>query len=518
MISRLRLPMRVLSLFLAISFVGLLSCNKDTGQGKADAKQDSTKSALHAPQVETDLPEIMEKDTLHAITSFSSTSYFIYKGQQMGFEYELLNRLADHLGLELNMILAQDLDEIFKMLNRGKGDLIAYGLTVTSDRKKRVDFTKPHNLVRQVLVQRKPEDWRYLRSSQLDKHLIRNPVELEGDTVYVRKNSSYHERLKNLESEIGGDIHIVEAAPRQTTEDLIQKVAKGEIEYTVSDENIAKVNQTHYPSVDVSTPLSFPQKISWAVRKNAPKLKDTLNDWISSMKGTTVYNVIYNKYFKNNTASQKRRKSAFFTLSTNKISQFDPLFKQYSQDLNKGYDWLLLASLSFQESRFNPKTKSWMGAKGLMQLMPPTAAQYDVYNLYNPESSIKAGTKHLKRLDQKIWADKIDDPKERRKFVLASYNAGTGHVADARRLTKKYGGNPDKWSDVSEYLLKKSNPKFYNDEVVRYGYVRGREPYKYVREIMRRYRHYKNFLKQVQDKGIGTEQQAMLLTQLALYG
>ncbi len=478
----------------------LNACQSSLEDGKESGNEKKQKSVLNEPQIERDLPEILSKDTLNAITIFSSTSYFIYRGQQMGFEYDLLQKLSDHLDLELNMILARDLDTVFKMLNSGKGDLIAYGLTVTNVRKKRVDFTVPHNKVRQVLVQKKPDHWRHLRTHQLDDKMLRDPMDLEGDTVYVRKNSAYYDRLKNLEEEIGGQIHIIEAKQNVTTEDLIRKVANGEIQYTVSDENIAKINQSQYANIDVSTPLSFPQKISWAVRKNAPKLKDTLNHWIRSMKGSTVYNVIYNKYFKSRNASQKRRRSAFFTLSTNKISQFDNIFRDYSKKLPAAYDWLLLASLSFQESRFNPKTRSWAGAKGLMQLMPSTAAEYNVQNLYHPESSVKAGTKHLKWLDKEIWADKIKNVRERRKFVLASYNAGAGHIADARRLTKKHGGNANKWSEVSEYLLKKSKPKYYNDDVVKYGYCRGREPYNYVNEIMNRYKHYKRFLNQLKNK------------------
>lgn len=467
----------------------LMSCSSPLGK---DRTEKDNKNALKAPQVDYDLKEILENDTLNAITAYSSTSYFIYRGKQMGYEYELLQRLAKHLGTELNIKLSRNLDHLLKMLNKGEGDVIAYNLTVTPQRKERVSFTTPHNYVKQVLVQQKPDNWRYMRASQLNRQVLRNPVKLDGDTVWVRRNSAYYERMKNLEQEIGGEIHIRQAEPNVETEDLIRKVAEGKIEYTVADENIARINQTYYNNIDVRTELSFPQKIAWAVRKNAPNLLDTINDWINSMKGTRDYNVIYNKYYKNRKASERRRRSAFFTATSNQLSQFDPLFKKYSKKLP--YSWLLLASLSYQESQFNPNVTSWAGAKGLMQLMPNTAKQYGITNLSNPEQSVKAGVKYLKWLDQDIWAKRISDVDERRRFVLASYNAGPGHVLDARRLTKKYDGNPNKWENVAEYLLKKSNPKFYNDEVVKYGYVRGREPYKYVSEILTRYKHYKRFL------------------------
>lgn len=466
-----------------------ISCSSPNGD---DQKQKDNQNPLTSPQVDYDLKQILENDTLNAITAYSSTSYFIYRGKQMGYEYELLKRFAKHLGVELSIKLSQNLDDLFRMLNKGKGDVIAYNLTVTPKRKKRVSFTIPHNYVKQVLVQRKPKDWRYMRTSQLNQHLLTNPVNLDGDTVWVRNNSAYYERMKNLEQEIGGDIHIKKADADVETEDLIRRVAKGKIEYTVADDNIASINQTYYNNIHVGTELSFPQKIAWAVRENAPNLLDTLNDWIKSIKGTRDYNVIYNKYYNNRKASEQRRRSAFFTATSNQLSKFDPLFKKYSKKLP--YSWLLLASLSYQESHFNPNVTSWAGAKGLMQLMPSTAKQYGITNLTNPEQSIKAGVKYLNWLDEEIWAKRISDVDERKRFVLASYNAGPGHVLDARRLTKKYDGNPNKWKNVSEFLLKKSNPEYYNDEVVKYGYCRGREPYQYVSEILTRYKHYKRFL------------------------
>lgn len=481
----------IIALFIATILLGP-SCTADKAETNEDPQNED-----NAPNVSIDLSQILERDTLNAITAYSSTTYFIYRGKRMGYEYDLLKRLADHLDVELNMKLSKNLDELFTMLNNGEGDVIAYNLTVTPERKKRVDFTVPHNYVKQVLVQRKPNKWRYMRASQLDRKLLRDPVNLEGDTVYIRRNSAYYERMKNLKDEISGDIHLVEAEPDVETEELIKRVAEGKIDYTVADDNIARINQTYYNNIDVKTKLSFSQKIAWAVRKNAPKLLDTLNHWISNIKGTRDYNVLYNKYYKNRKASQRRRRSAFFTATTNQLSEYDPLFKKYSEKLP--YDWLLLAALSFQESRFNPRTTSWAGAKGLMQLMPNTAAQYGITNLYQPQQSVKAGTKYIQWLEESIWRKRINDKDQRKRFVLASYNAGPGHVLDARRLTKKYDGNPNKWENVSEFLLKKSSPEYYNDEVVKYGYCRGEEPYKYVKQIMTRYRHYRQFLKRTDE-------------------
>ena len=151
----------------------------------------------------------------------------------------------------------------------------------------------------------------------------------------------------------------------------------------------------------------------------------------------------------------------------------------------------MLASLIYQESQFKPDGTSWAGAQGLMQLMPGTAAQYGVTNVNDPHQSMKAGIKYLKWLDR-FWSDEIPDSSERIKFVMASYNIGPGHVVDARSLTEKYGADPNIWyNNVETYLLKKSEPKYYNDEIVKLGYSRGVETVSYVREILDRYGQYK---------------------------
>ena len=157
-----------------------------------------------------------------------------------------------------------------------------------------------------------------------------------------------------------------------------------------------------------------------------------------------------------------------------------------------GWDWRLLASQIYQESQFDPNARSWAGAGGLLQLMPATAREFGATRISDPKDNLGAGTKYLKWL-LNYWKD-IPDSLQRIKFVLGSYNTGQGHVEDARRLTQKFGKNHDQWDDnVAEYLLKKSQEAFFNDEVVQFGYCRGEEPVNYVYEILERYQHYQNF-------------------------
>ncbi len=440
-------------------------------------------------EVDTDLPEIKERDTLKAITHYGSTSYFLYRGRPMGYEYELVRLLADDLGLNLEIVIADNLDKEIEMLKKGRGDMIIHGLTVTQERKKQITFTEPHTTTHQVLVQKKPENWRQMKVHEIREQIISDPMELIGKKVHVRKNSSYYARLQNLEEELGGDIDIVEMPGDMTTEDLIKMVAKGKISYTVADHNIASINQTYYQDLDIDVRLSLSQRIAWAVRESSPKLLKEVNEWIGMMKQNVDYYVIYNKYFENYKAYSRRIKSDFFSLETGRISRYDDIIKAYADSI--GWDWRLVSSMIYQESGFDPKTKSWAGARGLMQLMPATAREVGVSNLYSPEASVKAGTRYISYLREQ-WKS-IQDSSERVKFILASYNVGIYHVRDAQRLAEKNNEDPQDWTVIRKYLLKLSNPDFYNDAVVKYGYCRGEEPYYYVKEILERYEHYKKF-------------------------
>lgn len=439
-----------------------------------------------------DLGEIIEKGELIAITSYSPISYFVYRGEAMGYEYELLQLYGAHLGLPVTIKLARDFDEMIEMLERGEGDLIAYGLTITSERREHLAFTDPFNTTRQVLVQRKPDGWRQMMLHRIEQVLVRNPIDLAGDTVHVRRGSAYVSRLKNLSSEIGSDIHIVEADRGVTTEELIAMVAEGQIRYTVADENIAAIQSAYYRDLDISTAISLPQQTAWAMRPSSAKLLESVNEWLGAAREEVDFYVIYNKYFENRRAFRSRYASDYFLLAGDKISPYDDLFRANAARL--GWDWRLFAALAYQESRFDPNATSWAGAIGLMQLMPRTALEFGATDSYNPVQNVSAGAAFISWLDD-YWKQHIEDPSERLLFVIASYNAGHGHVQDARRLAAAHDVDPDIWhGHVENYMLKKSNPEYYNREEVRFGYASGIEPVNYVNNIFEIYNHYKLFV------------------------
>jgi len=482
----LQLPIALLIVIIMSS--SLFSCSKEAKTKKIE-KPDSE---LIKP-IDYDLKQIKEAGVLRIITTYSPTGYFLYKGETMGFEYELFNRLADHFGVSLEVVLAKDIDSVIPMLNRGDGDIIALGYTITGKRKEEVSFTDPYLITHQSLVQRKPDNWRKMTKDNIKKHLATDIIDLINDTVSVRKKSSYYERLKELSSELGDTVYIDVLPGDMVDEEIIKLVSEGEIKYTIIDNNKAAIHTSYFPNIDINTPVSLSQRIAWAVRKNSPYLLDTINAGLKIIKRKPDYNVIYKKYFQNRRGFNKRLDSEYYTGETGKISKYDNLVKEYAEI--KGWDWRLIKSMVYQESKFNTKNESWVGAEGLMQLMPATAKELGVVDANDPEQNIRAGIKYLSRM-YGYW-ENIPDSIQRIKFAMASYNCGYGHVKDAQKLAKKYQKDTLNWDDgVDQFVLNLSKPKYYNDPVVKYGYARGSEPYNYVLDIFERYKNYKTFAKE----------------------
>jgi len=472
---------RTATLSFLLTFAILFSCNNNPQQNSPVLLTE--KSGLEA---------ILERGKLVAVTDLGSTSYFIFRGEPMGYQFELLQSFADHLGVKLEIHVDKDPGSSMEKLNAGQYDLIAKGLIITNIRREKVSFTTPMMHTRQVLVQRKPENWRRMRTwEDVESKLIRNPVELAGKTIYLQKNTAFYDRLVNLQKEIGEFINVVEVS-ESDTEELIAMVARGEIDFTVSDEHIALVSSKFYQDIDVNTPVSLTQNVGWAVRRGNKDLLTSLNDWWQEYSQSAHARLLYDRYF-NNPRGLHAGQREFHSRKGGRISNYDEIIKKYSKSID--WDWRLLAALIYQESRFRHEAVSHAGAFGIMQIMPATAMELGIDSTVSAGDQIAAGVRYLRWLDRQFSAE-ISDPVERQKFMLAAYNAGIAHVLDARRLAAKNNKNPNIWEgNVDYYLRNKSKPEYYLDEVVFYGYCRGEEPYNYVYDILNRYEHYRRAIR-----------------------
>jgi len=455
------------------------------------ANYEEQKNTITEPTVDIDIDEIKERGTLRVILEYNSISYFIYKGQRLGFEYELMQNFAQSLGVKLELVLAKSSDDQFNLLNEGKGDIIANGLFENLKIKQQVALTNTYRNVQQVIVQRKPGISNNPADSvKRNDTLLLSAQDLSNKIVYVADNSVYYNRLKEISDSGGINIDVRILSDDRGTDDIIEAVANNEIDYTVANKDVALINKSYFENLDVNTAIGSPQHLHWAVRKNSEELLETVNNWMARFEKEKLFSVLYNKYF-NDEKSIQFGFNDDANLQQGMISHYDAIIQRHARNIN--WDWRLVAAVIYQESKFNPNARSWCGAQGLMQLMPGTARQVGVPagQAYVPDRNVKGGTDYLKYLE-KTWSN-VSDFTQRIKFILASYNAGPGHVQDAARLAEKNGYPKDKWDGSVEYfMLYKSNPKFYNDPVVKYGYCRGQEPFNYVRNIVKKYFDYQS--------------------------
>ncbi len=434
--------------------------------------------------VRSDLPEILRAGKLTVLIENSSTSYFIYKEKKMGFEYELLKLFAEEIGVRLEVKVVHNLDNIIDMVDRGEGDLIACNYTITKDRNRQVSFSEHFLQARQVLIQRKPDGWEDMEEEELREGLITSAEELAGKSIHVWKNSSYYQRLEHLQEEIGDTIHIEPVKGNVSGEELVEMVAEGLIDYTVIEDNVAKINTDFFANLDASLALSVNQKMAFGMRKSSHLLKAKLDDWLLKFKKKGVFSHIYRRYFETKYVGFEETEQSFVALDGTHISEFDDFFREAGK--KSGWDWRMLSAIAYQESKFNPKAQAFGGAYGMMQFMPNTGPKFGVFPDSDPLTQIMGGAMKL-QADEKSWS-MVKDPLQRKKFALASYNSGRGHILDAQRLATKHGLNPNKWDDnVETMMLNLSKQEYYQDEVVKHGMVRSKTTYNYVREVMERY-------------------------------
>lgn len=471
--------------------------------------------------VDRDLAQILDQDTLEVLTTYNSTGYFLYRGQAMGFQHDLLQAFAEAHDLHVRFTVQQTRDSIYYKLNTGEGDIVADRVVPTKVDSNIVAFTHPLYETTPVLVQREspPSDTVLPESidtvvqkarpntqeraiTQLAKadsskevelraRIVQKPSELGGEQVALPFHSEYVGLLAELEDEVTGDIHVVELDTVGSYESVIRHVSTGDVNFTVSPENLAKLKEGYFENIRTKPTMGRKHEVAWAIRRNAPALHDSLNAWIEARRGTSWYQELYDRYFVDRRGYNEREDSEYLTGATGRLSDFDELLRTNATKID--WDWRLLAAQTYQESRFKPRAKSWAGAAGLLQLMPPTAREFGVTNVYDPEDNVAGAVRFLQWLTD-YWDEIIEDDQERMKFILASYNTGHGHVEDARRLAEKNGDDNTVWADVAFWLLQKSKREVYQDPVVKYGFCRGLEPVMYVSHILARFDHYREFV------------------------
>lgn len=418
-----------------------------------------------------DLDEIKKRRVLRVLLRNNAASYFLYKGELMGFEYELAKAFAKAQRLRLDVIVPPTRSHLTQWLKEGRGDMaVSFLEPLESTKKDGIAFSRPYHFAPRHLVTHKDDP-------------LKSPADLNGRTVTVKKSSSYWQALEELQE---SGIHFtLESAPEHLeTEELIEKTGRGEIELTVADGHLLDIELAQGREVRSAFTLGERLPHAVAIRAENIELEKALNAFIKKQYKGLVYNVLYKKYFKNKRNIRTLAKGRI-NQENDQLSPYDDLVKKFADQY--GFDWRLVTAQMFQESRFDPKARSFAGARGLLQVMPRTAKAMGIKKLEHPETGIHAGVKYLDWVRDRFEADL--NFSDRIWFSLAAYNAGHGHVQDARRLAKLKGWDPDRWFDHTENAMLLLSKKQYAKKA-RYGYVRGGEPVHYVRGIRQRFQAY----------------------------
>lgn len=412
------------------------------------------------------LQEIQDRGELRVLSRYSLTSYYVKGDTLAGFEYELAQRFAERLGVKLKIIVPDNLGDILSLIEEGKADLAAAGLTITEQRRDRIRFGPVYHEVTQQLVYKhgntKPEDITDIIDGQLE----------------VVARSSHVEQLQSLQEEIP------ELDWRENEEldnsGLLELVQLELIDYTVMDSNEMSANQSLFPELRVAFDISEPQPLGWAMPlSDDDSLYLEVLAFFQEMEASGELDKLIEKYYGHIRRFDYVDTRAFHRRIQTHLPRYKDLFQQAAEQFY--LDWHLLAAIAYQESHWNPEAVSSTGVKGLMMLTRATAKDMAVTDREDPEQSIFAGAGYLasiyKRLPEGI------QPPDRIWFALAAYNIGMGHLEDARVLTEVQGKDPNLWSDVRESLPLLSKHKWFSQ--TRYGYARGSEPVRYVQNIRR---------------------------------
>ena len=433
-------------------------------------------SRLTAP-IKADYDKMIEDRVIRVLVPYSKTFYFFDGATPRGITYEavmlfekFINEKHKTKTLKIHTIIIPTArEDLIPHLRDGKGDIAVGNLTITKDRLKEVDFSDPFATgISEIVV------------STINSSDLKSLFDLSGKKIHVRKSSSYYESLLRLNNtlEAAGKkkAKLIIVNDNLEDEDLLEMVNADLIDYMIIDSHKGEFWAKIFDKIKLhpNIKLRTEGKIGWAIRKNSPKLKKTINEFAKNHKvGTLMGNIVVNKYLTTTsyiTDSIYNEHLQRFKIMTN-------YFKKYGKQYQ--FDYLMLAALGYQESRLDHSVKSSQGAVGVMQVLPSTAKDKNIGipNISEVDPNIHAGTKYLRFMTDRYFTDeKGVDEFNRTLFAFASYNAGPAKIARLRQDAEKMGLDPNKW--------------FNNVEVVAAKQI-GRETVQYVSNILKYYVAYK---------------------------
>jgi membrane-bound lytic murein transglycosylase MltF len=432
-----------------------------------------------------DFGGMAKRREIRVLVVYSKTFYFLDQGRQRGATYELLKQFEKFINKKLKaktlklrvLFIPVRRDQLIPWLVAGRGDIAAANLTITPQRQKQVDFSDPLAFgVKELLVTgpAAPE--------------VKNLDDLAGKEIHVRRSSSYYESLSQLNQSFRQagkpKMNLVLADENFEDEDLLEMVNAGLVPMIVMDSHKAEFWEQIFDRIKVHSDIAVRSggEIAWAFRKASPKLKAVVNEFVKGhRKGTLFGNLLLKRYLRDT----KYVKNSIAQKELEKFEAMVALFQKYAGQYD--FDYLMIGAQAFQESGLDQSKRSPAGAIGVMQMLPSTAADPNVgiSDIEKLDRNIHAGTKYLRFIVDRYFADEAMDDANKMLFAFASYNAGPARVISLRNKAAKMGLDPNVW--------------FHNVEVVAAKKI-GRETVQYVSNIYKYYIAYRMVVNQLQKK------------------
>lgn len=423
------------------------------------------------------LTRIQSQGKLKVITRNSPTTYYMDRDGPNGFEYALASLLAKDLGVELKVETAFTMEDLFQRLRRHKADLAAAGLTLTEQRRSSFPHSSPYYKIRPQVV--------YVAGTKRPRSI----EQLSGRSIVALANSSHVDELGKLKRDSVPDLAWQEVEGADAME-LLEMLVTGQAELAVIDSNAFVVQHSLYPRLKVAFDLipqeDMEQDMVWYLppETDNARLLAYIDQFFRRLQADGTLQRLHEQHFGKNSGISRINSHTFNLNMRNKLPQYRQLIQQVA--LEYQMEWQLLAAVAYQESHWDPEATSPTGVRGLMMLTLPTAKETGVTDRLDPLQSLRGGARYLKDLKRRLPPG-IKEP-DREWFALAAYNIGLGHLEDARVITQRQGGDPNRWEDVNARLpLLQQNSHY---RTTRYGYARGAEAVTYVQNI----RHYLNIL------------------------
>jgi len=418
------------------------------------------------------LDQVLELGELRVVTRNTPTTYFVGPDGPAGPEYDLVIGLADELGVKLVIKSVDNVAEIMPYLLSGKAHMAAAGLSVTDSRREYLEFGYPYETVDMHLIYK------------LGTGKPRSIEDVAGRPIEVVADSSHSEMIEALSENYSG-LEWSQNADDEVA-DLLAKVARGEIDFTIADSTEFNIQRHFYPDLRVALDLEIDDPLAWAFRKgDGSTLLERADNYLIRADRSGIIAQIHDRYYGHTKEFDYVGTRAFIRHFESRLPRYRDMF--VTAGLQQGVDWKLLAAIGYQESHWRSHAVSPTGVKGIMMLTLATADYLDIEDRMDPKSSIFGGARFYARQTERL-PDSIDYP-DRTWFALAAYNVGFNHIKDARQIVEWQGGDPDTWIDVSKALPLLAKRKWYSR--VAYGYARGWEPVLYVNNI----RSYYNILR-----------------------